>query len=337
MKQQKHWFPGQPDHRNIFDFTQGELEINSMPASFISKDELFLGSTFENGDGTEQYYIIGRNLVDGLYKNIPGSENVFDNISSEISNCLFVEGDGIIETCALYIASEGSIVKLGLNHGQVVNHDKWDLLLPLADYSPVFNYQVGNDFFIGYIYYTGPVTRQNIVISLKLTRTGYMLDSISPINLEGDFSRCYVHVHSQYYAIVLGLENYKKTLILIGKIDSEGKLQRYEHVVQSESTFISAAFSHDGNYLFYPDTDGLENYICTYNLSDSSILRNKVIDDYNMLKLAVDNKIYGLNRYKNNEAESTMRFYATLEILPDGSIDIKESISQLNGGYFPAD
>lgn len=337
MSQQKHWFPGQPDHRKIFDFTQSSLDIKDMPAAFISQDELFMGNTYESDNEEEQYYIIGRNLVDGFYKVLPGTENLFENTPFDPANCFFTQGTRQYETCALFFARGNALVKVGLNRGQIVSTENIDIPLPVAVFSPVVSFMVMDKLILGYVYQSHAGSGECTLVFLRYENGISSLHHLVPFYTESAPVKCYVHINKNQYALHISTQESATTNIHIGEIDRDGKFSAFSHTFNSSTTFISAAFSQDNEYLFYPDREGNSNFISSLRLADNSITRTPVVEDYNMLKLAPDGKIYGLNKYIVNKDQSNFRLYAAIEILPEGTVEINEFISLINGGYFPAE
>lgn len=337
MSQQKHWFPGQPYHRKIFDFTKSSLEIKDMPDSFINKDELFMGNTYESDDEEEQYYIIGRNLVDGLYKILPEAENLFDDTPTEPANCCFTRGTRPDETCALFIAGDKIITKVGLNWSNIVCTENITLPMSVAKFSPIVGFMAMDKIIIGYVYQSSEKSDDCTLVFFQYKNGAVSIHHLINFDAGGTPEQCYIHINKNKYALFLSTKNTEGTTIHIGDIDEDGKFTDFTHTLNSKSKFISAAFSQDNSYLFYPDQNGNEHLICTLRLADNSITSTIVYEDYNMLKLATDEIIYGLNKFIDNNKHQGMRLYTTIEILPDSTIEIKEFISPLNGGYLPAE
>lgn len=337
MSQQKHWFPGQPAHRNIFYFTQSTLEIREMPEAFISQDEQFMGNTYESDDGEEQYHIIGRNLVDGFYKELLGSENLLDNTPAEPANCSFTQGTHWDETCSLFITRDDSLIRIGLRRGQVIRTEKIKTSLPVAAFSPVVSFMVMDKLIIGYVCQVSAEHGDYALVFLQYKNGTTSVHQLKIFNTEDALAQCYIHINKNQYALILGDQKGAGTVIHTGEIDENGQLGPFLHTIKSNSTFISAAFSRENTHLFYPYQDDGTHFICALNFSDNSVTRHKVIEDYNMLKLAPDDKIYGLGKYIENESQKNIRLCSAIEILPDSSVEIKEFIAAFNGGYFPAD
>lgn len=337
MSQQKHWFPGQPGHRNIFDFTHSDMEILNMPDAFISEDETFMGNTYESDDGKEQYYIIGRNLVDGLYKEIPGTENLFDATPAEPANCCFTEGIWPDETCSLFIVRENTLLRCGLSQGELIRTEKTDNFLPVTPFSPVISFRVKDTILVGYVFQASTESKNCTLVLLKYQNGTASYHSLLRFTTLGIPTQCYIHVNKNQYAMFFSVMGQSGTVIYTGDINEEGAFSPFTRTLSSTTTFLSATFSRDNSCLFYPDKYNDNNVICTLQLADNSLTRTTVVEDYNMLKLGPNDKIYGLNKFILNDNQERIRLYATIEFLPDSTVDIKEFISTLNGGYFPAE
>lgn len=328
---QNYWFPGQANHREIFDFTGNILNIETPGFPLAPHDSNSFGNviTFENESG---YYIIGKYLMDNNFSVVTGSEGIFDNVPSDIPCCSFAPDISNPAAAHLYyIDDEGlhychitqniakeSIISSPVLVSLPLPPGKNSSLCILGDGSGTGNW----------LFYTSGEKETHVIAAAYCEADSTLCVETTLLNNENNI----INIDICQNKIALLTQNAD---LVYGTISAAGNTMSVAidaTINNLSDDCVQTAFSSSSSSLFWLTKNMEKCAINELNYLTGKVTTTNVKGDYIALKCGPDDVIYGLDQ--RELGSSTL-----LTITPDnnlGTYSIAEIYLATSGGYFPA-